>query len=83
MSEADEKVDIILNQTSYTQAEAEQLLALHNNDEVAVIRYYLTGSSEKTDKPDQKQKLTSKNQLVYTEIRKFMDACKNTDIISK
>jgi hypothetical protein len=44
----------------------------------------LTGSSEKTDKPDQTQKLTSKNQLVYTEIRKFMDVCsKNTDIISK
>jgi hypothetical protein len=80
MSEAHEKVDIILNQTSYTQAEAEQLLALHNNDEVAVIRYYLTGSSEKTDKPDQKQKLTSKNQLVYTEIRKFMDACSKNKI---
>jgi hypothetical protein len=73
MSELDEKVDIVLNQTNYTRAEAEQQLALHKNDEVAVIRRYLRGSSEMTDKP--KQTVASKNQLVYSEIRKFMDTC--------
>ena len=67
-----EKVDVVMSQTNYTRAEAEQLLARYNNDEVAVIRRYLggpNGSGEVKAKPQ------STNQLVYSEIRKFMDAC--------
>lgn len=79
-----EKIDVVMSQTSYTRTEAEQLLARHNNDEVAVIRYYLSGSSEKNANANSNSKqLASKNQLVYSEIRKFMDACtKNNDTSS-
>ena len=81
-----EKVDVVISQTSYTRTEAEQLLARHNNDEVAVIRYYLSGSSEKNANANanaNSKQLASKNQLVYSEIRKFMDACtKNNDTLS-
>jgi hypothetical protein len=83
-----EKVDVVMSQTSYTRTEAEQLLARHNNDEVAVIRYYLSGSSEKNananaNSNSNSKQLASKNQLVYSEIRKFMDACtKNNDTSS-
>lgn len=68
------KVNIILNQTEYNEEEARSQLALHNNDEIAVIRYYLTGSANPVDKT-KVNPVTSKNKLVYSEIRKFMDAC--------
>ena len=68
------KVNVIMNQTEYTEEEARAHLAHHNNDEIAVIRYYLTGSAAPKDASKANQ-VTSKNQLVYSEIRKFMDAC--------
>jgi hypothetical protein len=68
------KVNVILNQTEYTEEEARVHLARYNNDEIAVIRYYLTGSADPKDATKASQ-VTSKNQLVYTEIRKFMDTC--------
>lgn len=68
------KVNVIMNQTEYTEEEARAHLAHHNNDEIAVIRYYLTGSAAPKD-TEKANQLTSKNQLVYSEIRKFMDAC--------
>jgi hypothetical protein len=68
------KINVILNQTEFTEQEAREHLARHNNDEIAVIRYYLTGSAKKADMTGLKP-VTSKNQLVYSEIRKFMDAC--------
>lgn len=68
------KVNVIMNQTEYTEEEARAHLAHHNNDEIAVIRYYLTGSAAPKDSTKTNQ-VTSKNQLVYSEIRKFMDAC--------
>ena len=75
-----EQVDTVMSQTNYTRAEAEQLLAHYNNDEIAVIRYYLSGSSANANANTNSNQLTSKNQLVYSEIRKFMDACiKNND----
>jgi hypothetical protein len=78
-----ERVDTVMSQTNYTRTEAEQLLAHHNNDEVAVIRYYLSGSSTNTNSKQNSKQLASKNQLVYSEIRKFMDACtKNNDTSS-
>lgn len=49
------KVNVILNQTEYTEEEARAQLALHNNDEIAVIRYYLTGYTTPFDKTKQKQ----------------------------
>ena len=76
-----ERVGTVMSQTNYTRTEAEQLLARHNNDEIAVIRYYLSGSSANAN--TNSNQLTSKNQLVYSEIRKFMDACtKNNDTSS-
>ena len=75
-----EQVDTVMSQTNYTIAEAEQLLSHYNNDEIAVIRYYLSGSSANANANTNSNQLTSKNQLVYSEIRKFMDACiKNND----
>ena len=78
MKEVNEKVDIIVNQTNYTRDEAERELEHHKNDEVLVIRHYLRGSTVGKDKSkDDKtsKQVASKNQLVYSEIRKFMDAC--------
>jgi hypothetical protein len=68
----EEKINIIMGQTSYTIDEAQKHLLKHNNDELAVIRFYLTGS---TKKPETSKAPISKNQLIYSEIRKFMDGC--------
>jgi hypothetical protein len=68
------KINVILSQTDFTEQEAREHLARHNNDEIAVIRYYLTGSATKSDTANLKP-VISKNQLIYSEIRKFMDAC--------
>lgn len=68
----DEKIATILNQTEYTEEQARAYLQEYDNDEIAVIRYYLTGSACKVVSS---KAVTSKNQLVYSEIRKFMDGC--------
>jgi hypothetical protein len=72
MSEA-EKITTIISQTDYTEDEAREYLLRYDNDEIAVIRYYLTGSEYPTVKHETSAR--SKNQLVYSEIRKFMDSC--------
>jgi hypothetical protein len=72
MTEA-EKISIIISQTDYTEDQAREYLLRYDNDEISVIRYYLTGSEYPTAKHEAIAR--SKNQLVYSEIRKFMDAC--------
>ena len=76
-SEIDEKITIIMGQTNYTFEEAGNLLKLQNNDEIAIIRDYLRSSSKHNivSKTDCK----SKNQLIYKEIRNFMDGCINSN----
>lgn len=73
MSES-EKITIIISQTDYTEDQAREYLLRYNNDEIAVIRYYLTGSEYPAAKHET-DSMQSKNQLVYSEIRKFMDSC--------
>ena len=68
-----EKISIIISQTDYTEDQAREYLLRYDNDEISVIRYYLTGSEYPTAKHETSTR--SKNQLVYSEIRKFMDAC--------
>ena len=73
MSEA-EKITTITSQTDYTEDQAREYLLRYDNDEIAVIRYYLTGSEYPAAKHETGG-TRSKNQLVYSEIRKFMDSC--------
>jgi len=70
----DEKISTIIIQTDYTEEQAREYLLRYDNDEIAVIRYYLTGSEYPTAKHETGG-TRSKNQLVYSEIRKFMDSC--------
>lgn len=71
-----DKINLIIGQTAYTLEEAKQLLTACNNDEIAVIRNYLG-----TDIPIPLNKTPeSKNQLIYREIRNFMDGCKHNNI---
>ena len=72
MTEA-EKITTIISQTDYTEDQAREYLLRYDNDEISVIRYYLTGSEYPTAKHETSAR--SKNQLVYSEIRKFMDSC--------
>ena len=74
MSEA-EKITTITSQTDYTEDQAREYLLRYNNDEIAVIRYYLTGSEYPPAIKNETVGTRSKNQLVYSEIRKFMDSC--------
>jgi len=76
----EEKINIIMGQTSYTIDEAQKHLLKNNNDELAVIRFYLTGSAKK---PETSKVPISKNQLIYSEIRKFMDGCVKNKQINK
>jgi hypothetical protein len=68
----EEKINTIIGQTSYTVEEARMHLLNNNNDELAVIRFYLCGNAKP---PEIKKQSMSKNQLIYSEIRNFMDSC--------
>ncbi len=60
-----ENIDLICRQTNYTQDEATQKLALHENDTIKVIKEYL----EFTQK---QQPELSQNQQFHTDIRNFL-----------
>lgn len=62
----DEKVQIILRQTDYSQEKAREKLENFNFDEIAVIRDYF-GISEK------KQPIKSINQAIYRQLRGHLD----------
>lgn len=66
------KISIIMSQTNYGKETARNLLAANDGDENAVIRQYLGLAPIMTNATTPK----SKNQLIYQEIRKFMDGCK-------
>jgi len=77
------KIDIIMGQTDYGAEEARKLLAETNGDEIAVIRMYLglpppsdTTNNNNRSSSNNVAAPKSKNQLIYQEIRKFMDGCK-------
>jgi hypothetical protein len=70
-AEQEEKITLIMGQTNYTFEEASELLKIQNNDEFAIIRDYLGIAP-----PSSKNESGSKNQLIYKEIRNFMDGCK-------
>jgi hypothetical protein len=69
-----ERIDMIIRQTDYTQETAEQKLLEFNNDVMAVIRDYMkptgSGSIPSNTPTDIKY---SKNQQIYKEIRGMMD----------
>ena len=69
-----ERIDMILRQTDYTQETAEQKLSEFKNDVMAVIRDYMkpTGSGSMPVNTSNEIK-GSKNQQIYKEIRGMMD----------
>ena len=73
------KIETIMCQTNYTETEAMQLLVDNGNDEIRVIRKYL-GISDTLTIGEENTKPKSKNQLIYQEIRTFMDGCSKTKI---
>ena len=75
------KIETIMCQTNYTETEASQLLVDNGNDEIRVIRKYLGISISDTGViGEEDTKTKSKNQLIYQEIRTFMDGCSKTKI---
>ena len=72
----EEKITLIMGQTCYTLEESEKLLKIHNNDEIAVIREYLGSKHNESIESKSNPVIKSKNQLIYKEIREFMDGCK-------
>jgi hypothetical protein len=63
------KIQMILRQTDYTEAEASTKLEQFNNDEIMVIKDFL-GIEQKKEKP-----LQSVNQEIYKQIRFKLDSC--------
>jgi hypothetical protein len=70
-----DKINLIIGQTAYTFEEAKHLLSLCDNDEFLVIRNYLRSDPVTTIITNDIKQTESKNQLIYKEIRKFMDGC--------
>jgi hypothetical protein len=73
------KIETIMGQTNYTETEATQLLIENGNDEMMIIRKYL-GITDTVTIGEENTKSKSKNQLIYQEIRTFMDGCSKTKI---
>jgi hypothetical protein len=62
-------IDIILRQTDYTEEQTIAKMKEHNNNAIAIIREYVSGS--KGVKKETTEKST--NQQIYGEIRGLMD----------
>ena len=62
-------IDLIVNQTNYTEHVAKQKLEEKNGDYMAVIREYLNPNNEIFI---EKKNITT-NQKIFNEIRKFCD----------
>jgi hypothetical protein len=67
-NDANDKIDIILRQTDYTEIEAREKLILYNYDHIKVIKSFF-GIQEKKEKS-----ITSVNQEIYKQIRFKLDA---------
>ena len=68
-----EYIQIILNQTSYTEKKAKEKLLLWDNNHINVIKEYLNPNFNK--KSNQTNNKTN-NQKIFSEIRNFMDNIK-------
>jgi len=67
-SEIQEKIQMILRQTNYSENEAHELLKENNYDAIIVIKKYL-GVTEKKEPP-----VKNVNQEIYKQIRHKLDA---------
>ena len=67
-NDADNKIEIIMRQTNYTESEAKEKLILYNFDHIKVIKTYF-GIQEKKENP-----ITSINQEIYKQIRFKLDS---------
>ena len=67
-SEIQEKVDMILRQTDYTEEEAKNKLIESNYDHIKVVKSYL-GITEKKEPP-----VKTVNQEIYKQIRYKLDS---------
>ena len=63
-----EKINIILRQTDYSENIAREKLIEYNNDHIQVIKSFLGINEKKNCK-----KMTSINQEIYKQIRKKLD----------
>jgi hypothetical protein len=80
MEKRQEKVvELIRNQTNYTNDEIIEKLKLWNNDYLSIIKEYLNP----TFNEKKKEKNISTNQKMMKEIRKFMDTSSRTFINQK
>ena len=61
--DASRLVQILMNQTTYTEQEAKEKLASHNNDIYKTLREFMSIPEPVT------KKITSVNQTIYKEIR--------------
>lgn len=61
--EASRLVQIVMNQTTYTEQEAKDKLATHHNDVYKTLREFMSIPEPTT------KKITSVNQTIYKEIR--------------
>ena len=68
-----EKIAIVLRQTTYTETEAKEKLEDQDWDTEKVIRVYLCGRPIQQEEANSKPK-TSLNQMMYSEIRNYMDS---------
>lgn len=64
----DDKIQVILRQTDYTEEVARQKLELFDGDELRVVKDYL-GIPEK----NLERKITSVNQAIYQQLRGHLD----------
>lgn len=67
----DDKIQIIMNQTSLTKEQCEEHMKKHNNDYIKVIEDYMKVP------PKPKPKDLTTNQEIYKQIRDFMDVGSN------
>ena len=71
MSESDKSlIEMVMRNTDYTEAQAQEKLVAHNNDITCVIREYLSGTPVESIVLDESK---STNQRVYQEIRQYLD----------
>jgi hypothetical protein len=68
----EERVQLIIRQTTYTYNEAKNKLIEHNNNYIAVINEYINPDKILYNKSNITCK-KSTNQKIYTEIRNFLD----------
>jgi hypothetical protein len=63
-----QKLSMIMKQTTYTQKEAMQKLLQHNHDHISVIKEFM--GIDKKKEP----KIRSVNQAIYSQLRHQLDA---------